>query len=83
VKPEKDFTIETMLDRIRQLKDKHGIYYFVIDAWNKLEQKRGGKSGREGHTPQCQGGKGSPSGNRKSSPSPRTCCCKGVTAIHA
>jgi twinkle protein len=44
VKPEKDFTIETMLDRIRQLKDKHGIDYFVIDAWNKLEHRRGGKS---------------------------------------
>jgi twinkle protein len=44
VKPEKEFTIDTMLDRIKQLKDKHGIDYFVIDAWNKLEQKRGGKS---------------------------------------
>jgi twinkle protein len=44
VKPEKDFTIDTMLERIRQLKDRHGLDYFVIDAWNKLEQKRGGKS---------------------------------------
>jgi twinkle protein len=39
LKPEKDFTIDTMLDRIRQLKDKRGIDYFVIDAWNKLEHK--------------------------------------------
>lgn len=39
LKPEKDFTIDTMLDRIRQLKDRRGIDYFVIDAWNKLEHK--------------------------------------------
>lgn len=39
LKPEKDFTIDTMLDRIRTLKDKRGIDYFVIDAWNKLEHK--------------------------------------------
>ena len=44
VKPEKDFTIDTMLERIRQLKDRHGLDYFVIDAWNKLEHKKDGKS---------------------------------------
>lgn len=44
VKPEKDFTIDTMLDRIRQLKDRHGLDYFVIDAWNKLDHKKDGKS---------------------------------------
>lgn len=44
VKPEKDFTIDTMLERIRQLKDRHGLDYFVIDAWNKLDHKKDGKS---------------------------------------
>lgn len=44
VKPEKDFTIDTMLDRIKQLKDRHGLDYFVIDAWNKLEHRRSGQS---------------------------------------
>jgi twinkle protein len=44
VKPEKDFTIDSMLERIRQLKDRHGLDYFVIDAWNKLEHKKDGKS---------------------------------------
>jgi twinkle protein len=44
VKPEKDFTIDTMLDRIKQLKDRHGLDYFVIDAWNKLEHRRNGQS---------------------------------------
>lgn len=39
IKPERDFTIDTMLDRIKGLKDKHGLDYFVIDAWNKLAHK--------------------------------------------
>jgi twinkle protein len=44
VKPEKDFTIDSILERVRQLKDRRGIDYFVIDAWNKLEHKRNGQS---------------------------------------
>lgn len=39
VKPEKDFTLDSILDKVRQLKDRVGIDYFVIDAWNKLEHK--------------------------------------------
>jgi twinkle protein len=44
VKPEKDFTIDTLLERIRVLKQRKGIDYFVIDAWNKLEHRRNGQS---------------------------------------
>jgi twinkle protein len=39
LKPERDFTLDTMLDRIKLLRDRHGLDYFVIDAWNKLEHK--------------------------------------------
>lgn len=44
VKPEKEFTIDSLLERVRVLKQRKGIDYFVVDAWNKLEQKRGNKS---------------------------------------
>ena len=39
VKPERDFTLVSILDRVRDLKARYGIDYFVIDAWNKLEHK--------------------------------------------
>lgn len=39
IKPEKDFTLDSILTSVRQLKIKHGIDYFVIDAWNKLEHR--------------------------------------------
>lgn len=39
IKPEKDFTLDSILDTILTLKKRHGIDYFVIDAWNKLEHK--------------------------------------------
>jgi twinkle protein len=41
VKPEKDFSLESILEHVKQLKLKHGIDCFVIDAWNKLEHKYG------------------------------------------
>ncbi len=40
IKPEKDFTFDSILATVKQLKLKHGIKFFVIDAWNKLEHKR-------------------------------------------
>ena len=39
VKPEKDFTLDSILDRVSALRQKQGLDYFVIDAWNKLEHK--------------------------------------------
>lgn len=39
LKPEKDFTLKSILDQIRQLKRRFGLDFFVIDAWNKLEHK--------------------------------------------
>lgn len=41
IKPEKDFSLDTILATTKQLKLRHGISFFVIDAWNKLEHKRG------------------------------------------
>ena len=37
IKPEKDYTIDTILASVLQLKRRKGIKFFVIDAWNKLE----------------------------------------------
>lgn len=39
VKPEKDFSLTTILAQIRSLQIRHGLDFFVIDAWNKLEHK--------------------------------------------
>lgn len=39
IKPEKDFTIDSILSSVKQLKTRFGLDYFVIDAWNKLEHK--------------------------------------------
>lgn len=41
IKPEKDFSLQSILNHVRELKKKHGIKWFVIDAWNKLEHKAG------------------------------------------
>lgn len=41
IKPEKDFTIDTILNSVKYLKKTKGIDAFVIDAWNKLEHKYG------------------------------------------
>ena len=37
IKPEKDFTLTSILNQIRQLQLRYGLDFFVIDAWNKLE----------------------------------------------
>jgi twinkle protein len=37
VKPEKDFTLDSILSSVLQLISRKGIKFFVIDAWNKLE----------------------------------------------
>lgn len=39
IKPEKDFSLTSILSQIKQLQHAHGLDYFVIDAWNKLEHK--------------------------------------------
>jgi len=39
VKPEKDFTLDSILSHVKRLKKTKGIDAFVIDAWNKLEHK--------------------------------------------
>lgn len=42
IKPETDFTLDTILKHVKQLILRKGIDYFVIDAWNKLEHKFSG-----------------------------------------
>jgi len=39
IKPEEDFTLDSILDTVRQLVRRKGVKLFVIDAWNKLEHK--------------------------------------------
>lgn len=39
IKPEKDFSLTSVLSSIRNLQVRYGLDYFVIDAWNKLEHK--------------------------------------------
>lgn len=39
LKPEKDFKLTSILNMVRDLQQRHGVDYFVIDAWNKLENK--------------------------------------------
>ena len=39
IKPEKDFTLTSILNQIRDIKTRYGLDFFVIDAWNKLEHK--------------------------------------------
>jgi len=39
IKPEKDFGLETILRDVKMLKERKGIQFFVIDAWNRLEHK--------------------------------------------
>lgn len=41
IKPEKDFTLDSILKHVKQLKSTNGVDAFVIDAWNKLEHKYG------------------------------------------
>lgn len=41
IQPEKDFSIQNILNTVMELKKEYGIKWFVIDAWNKLEHKGG------------------------------------------
>jgi twinkle protein len=41
VKPDNDFTLDSVLSLVAGLKNRKGIDYFVIDAWNKLEHQYG------------------------------------------
>lgn len=37
LKPEKDFSLTSILKQIKAIKQRYGLDYFVIDAWNKIE----------------------------------------------
>lgn len=37
IKPKKGYTLDSILSYIRQLQLRHGLDFFVIDAWNKLD----------------------------------------------
>lgn len=39
IKPEKDFTLSSILSKIKNIQIRYGLDFFVIDAWNKLEHK--------------------------------------------
>jgi twinkle protein len=39
INPENDFTLDNILDAVRQLVRKKGVKAFVIDAWNKIDHK--------------------------------------------
>ena len=39
IKPENDFTLETILGHAKELQTRKGIDWFAIDAWNKLEHR--------------------------------------------
>jgi twinkle protein len=36
LKPENNFDLTSILNMVRDLQQRHGVDYFVIDAWNKL-----------------------------------------------
>lgn len=36
IKPEKDFTLDNILESARKIQKRNGLDYIVIDAWNKL-----------------------------------------------
>ncbi len=42
IKPKEDFSIDSILESVKQLKKQKGIDCFVIDAWNRLEHKYNG-----------------------------------------
>jgi twinkle protein len=42
--PEEDYSLTTILAKVRQAVLKHGIRWFVMDPWNKLEHRRNGMS---------------------------------------
>lgn len=42
--PEDGYSLDTILDKVRQAVLKYGIQWFVMDPWNKLEHKRNGMS---------------------------------------
>jgi len=44
IKPEKDFTLNSILDTVKTLKMRKGINCFVLDAWNRIEHKHDGKN---------------------------------------
>jgi twinkle protein len=47
LKPEKNFTLDTILSQVKSLIARNGLEAFVIDAWNRLEHKYQGSSQNE------------------------------------
>jgi twinkle protein len=39
IKPETDFTLDSILQSVKTLVKRHGVNAFVIDAWNKLDHQ--------------------------------------------
>ena len=39
IKPENEFTLESILNRVRDTHVRYGIDWYLIDAWNKLDHK--------------------------------------------
>ncbi|HOV97868.1 MAG TPA: toprim domain-containing protein [bacterium] len=39
IKPEKDFTLETILNSVKDTHLRYGLDWYVIDPWNKLDHK--------------------------------------------
>lgn len=44
VEPERNFTLDTILDSVKLLKKRKGIDCFTLDAWNRIEHKHDGKN---------------------------------------
>jgi twinkle protein len=44
IEPERNFTLDTILDSAKLLKKRKGIDCLVLDAWNRIEHKHDGKN---------------------------------------
>lgn len=53
IKPEKDFGLDSILRDVRMTKERKGIDFFVIDAWNKLEHKRTSQQSETEYIGEC------------------------------
>ncbi len=42
--PEKDFSADSLLNHVLQLKRRYGIKFFLFDAWNRIEHKHSGNN---------------------------------------
>ena len=44
IKPEKDFSLDSIIESVKNLKQQKGIDCFVVDAWNRLDHKYSGNN---------------------------------------